>query len=54
MVRRDIVRRWLLLLLPIIMIFMQGLYRNVQCAIAVVFASVLIWNFKKFQFEKFV
>ena len=46
MVRRDIVRRWLLLLLPIIMIFMQGLYRNVQCAIAVVFASVLIWNFK--------
>ena len=46
MIKKDIVRRWLLLLLPLIMILMQGLYRNVQSAVALIFATVLIWNSK--------
>ena len=44
MIKKDIVRRWLLLLMPLIMILMQGLYRNVQCGIALVLATVLIWK----------
>ena len=44
MIKKDIIRRWLLLLLPLIMILMQGLYRNVQCGIALVLATVLIWK----------
>ena len=39
MIKKDIVRRWLLLLMPLIMILMQGLYRNVQCGIALVVAD---------------
>ena len=46
MVNKDIVRRWLLLLLPISMILMQGLYRNAQCGIALVLSTALIWNLK--------
>lgn len=46
MVKRDIIRRWLLLLLPLIMMLMQGLYRNFQSAIALVFAIILIWDSK--------
>ena len=46
MVKKDIIRRWLLLLLPLIMILMQGLYRNVQCGIALILATALIWNSK--------
>lgn len=44
MIKKDIIRRWLLLLLPLIMILMQGLYRNVQCGIALVLATILIWE----------
>ena len=46
MIKKDIIRRWLLLLLPLIMILMQGLYRNAQCGIALVLATALIWNSK--------
>ena len=42
MVKKDIIRRWLLLLLPLIMILMQGLYTNIQCVIALVLATALI------------
>lgn len=45
MIKKDIIRRWLLLLLPLIMVLMQGLYRNVQCGIALVLATALILNF---------
>ena len=46
MVNKDIVRRWLLLLLPLIMMLMQGLYSNVQCAVALIMTTVLIWKSK--------
>ena len=46
MINKDIIRRWLLLLLPLIMVLMQGLYRNVQCGVALVLATALIWNSK--------
>ena len=53
MINKDIIKKWPLLLLPLIMLFMQGLYRNVECAIAVVFASILIWN-KTISIKKFL
>ena len=46
MVKKDIVRRWLLLLMPLGMLLMQGLYRNTQCAIALALTTVLVWNSK--------
>lgn len=46
MIKKDIIRRWLLLLMPLIMLLMQGLYRNTQCAIVLILATVLIWNSK--------
>ena len=46
MIKKDIVRRWLLLLLPLIMVLMQGLYSNVQCGVALLLATALIWNSK--------
>ncbi len=35
-----------LLVLPSVMIFIQGLYKNHQCAIAIILVLVLIWNIK--------
>ncbi len=46
MINKDIIKKWLLLLLPLIMLLMQGLYKNVQCAIVLILTTVLIRNSK--------
>ena len=42
----NTIDKFILGAIPIIMLLMQGLYRNTQCAIALILATVLVWNSK--------